>query len=181
MLKLNENSACLLVRDLIIAIANRLVFGLPTERSGYCAIRFANSAVSHGRTNLSASVELEAASRGEVPEFIELPHRSPGARTQGRACGERPGARAEARAERRRNVAEKIAATGTAAVIGIGSGDIGAEPVTAGFALRIDALHRKAGQILHFLSILGAGPDASAARRQLERALRSPGRPNPWW
>ena len=91
----------------------------------------------------------------KFPEFIELAHRSPGARTQGRACRERPGAHAEARAERRRNVAEKIAATGTAAVIGSGSGDIGAEPVTAGCALRIDALHRKAGQIFHFLSILG--------------------------
>ena len=117
----------------------------------------------------------------KFPEFIERPHRSPGARSQRRAGGERPGAHAEARAERRRNVAEKIAATGTAAVIGSGSGDIGPEPVTAGFALRIDALHRKAGQVFHFLSILGAGPDASASRRQLEEVLSSPGRPNPWW
>ena len=106
---------------------------------------------------------------------MELPHRSPGARTQGRACRERPGAHAEARAERRRNVAEKIAATGTAAVIGSGSGDIGAEPVTAGLASRIDALHRKAGQIFHFLSILGPSPDASAARRQREKVQSSPG------
>jgi hypothetical protein len=36
-----------------------------------------------------------------------------------------------------------------------GSGGIGAEPVTAGFALRINALHRKAGQILHFFSLRG--------------------------
>ena len=115
------------------------------------------------------------------PEFIELPRRSPGARTEGRARGERPGAHAEARAERRRNVAEKIAATGTAAVIGSGSSDIGAEPVTAGFALRIDALHRKAGQIFHFLSILGAAPDASASRRQVEKVLSSPWASKSWW
>ena len=88
---------------------------------------------------------------------------------------------AEARAERRRNVSEKIAATGTAAVIGSGSGDIGPEPVTAGFALRIDALHREAGQVLHFLSLRGrqaqAGSDATASRRQLEKVLSSPSRP----
>ena len=118
----------------------------------------------------------------KFPEFIERPHRSPGARSQRRAGGERPGAHAEARAERRRNVAEKIAATGTAAVIGSGSGDIGAEPVTAGCALRIDALHRKAGQIFHFLSILGAGRRcerfAAATRKSSELP---PGRPNPWW
>jgi hypothetical protein len=30
-----------------------------------------------------------------------------------------------------------------------GRGEIGAEPVTAGVALRIDALHGEAGQILH--------------------------------
>jgi hypothetical protein len=33
------------------------------------------------------------------------------------------------------------------------SGDIGAHPLTAGFALRIDTLHRKAGQELHFFSL----------------------------
>ena len=117
----------------------------------------------------------------KFPEFIERPHRSPGARWQRRAGGERPGAHAEARAERRRNVAEKIAATGTAAVSGSGSGDIGAEPVTAGCALRIDALHRKAGQIFHFLSILGAGRRcerfAAATRKssELPRGDQIPG------
>ena len=99
-------------------------------------------------------------------------------RTQGRARGERPGTHAEARAERRRNVAEEIAAAGAAAVIGNGSGDIGAEPVTAGFALLIDALHREAGQILHFLSLIGrkaqAGSGVTASRRQLEKVLSSP-------
>ena len=104
----------------------------------------------------------------KFPEFIERPHRSPGARSQRRAGGERPGAHAEARAERRRNVAEKIAATGTAAVIGSGSGDIGAEPVTAGCAF-------------HFLSILGAGRRcerfAAATRKssELPRGDQIPG------
>ena len=35
------------------------------------------------------------------------------------------------------------------------SGEIGAEPVTAGFALRIDALHGETGQELHFFSLRG--------------------------
>jgi len=73
--------------------------------------------------------------------------------TERRARGERAGAHAEARAERRRNVAEEIAAAGAAAVIGNGSGDISAKPMPAGFTLRIDALHREAGQVLHFLSL----------------------------
>jgi hypothetical protein len=39
------------------------------------------------------------------------------------------------------------------AVAAEGSGGIGAEPVAAGFALRIDALHGEAGQELHSLSL----------------------------
>jgi len=105
-------------------------------------------------------------------------------RTQGRAGGERAGAHAEARAERRRNVAEGIAATGAAAVAAEGSSDIGAEPVTTGFALRIDALHREAGQVLHFLSLRGrkaqAGSAATASRWQLKKVLSSPCRPKPF-
>jgi hypothetical protein len=34
-----------------------------------------------------------------------------------------------------------------------GSGGVGAEPVAAGFALRIDALHGEAGQELHISSL----------------------------
>jgi len=41
------------------------------------------------------------------------------------------------------------------AVAAEGSGDIGAEPVAAGFALRIDALHCEAGQELHSFSLRG--------------------------
>jgi len=41
------------------------------------------------------------------------------------------------------------------AVAAEGSGGIGAKPVAAGFALRIDALHREAGQILHIFSLRG--------------------------
>jgi hypothetical protein len=35
------------------------------------------------------------------------------------------------------------------AIAAEGSSEIGAEPVTAGFALRIDALHGEAGHVLH--------------------------------
>jgi hypothetical protein len=41
------------------------------------------------------------------------------------------------------------------AVASEGSGEIGAEPVTAGVALRIDTLHGEAGQVLHFVSLSG--------------------------
>lgn len=78
---------------------------------------------------------------------------SAGARAERRAGGEGAGAHAEARAERGRNVAEEIAAAGAAAVSGDGSGDVWAEPVTAGLALRIDTLHGETGQELHFFSL----------------------------
>jgi hypothetical protein len=81
---------------------------------------------------------------------VMLRHSSAGTRTERRAGGEGAGTHAEARAEGRGNVAEEIAAAGAATVCAEGSGDIGAEPVAAGVALRIDALHRKAGQELHF-------------------------------
>ena len=101
--------------------------------------------------------------RGRVeekfPKFIEadvlLPRSSAGPRAQRRACGEGAGAHAEARAERRGNVAEEFAAAGAAAVAAQGRSDIGTEPVAAGFTSRIDALHREAGQKLHFFSLRG--------------------------
>jgi hypothetical protein len=71
------------------------------------------------------------------------------------ARGERTRAHAEAWAERRRNVAEEVAAAGAAAVVGDGAGGIGAEPVTAQVAQRIDALHGETGQILHAHSLSG--------------------------
>ncbi len=39
------------------------------------------------------------------------------------------------------------------AVAAEGSGEIGAEPVTASFAERIDALHGETGQVLHLYSL----------------------------
>jgi len=74
---------------------------------------------------------------------------------EGRARGEGAGAHAEARGERRGNVAEEVAAAGAMAVAAEGSGEIGAEPVTAGFAKWIDALHGETGQVLHLFSLSG--------------------------
>jgi len=48
------------------------------------------------------------------------------------------------------------------------SGGIGAEPVAAGFALRIDALHCEAGQELHSFSLRGC-----QAQIKLKRDRRS--------
>jgi hypothetical protein len=74
------------------------------------------------------------------------------ARAKGRAGRKRAGTHTETRAERRRDVAKKFAAAGATAVVGSGSGDIGAHPLTASFAKRIDALHGEARQVLHFFS-----------------------------
>jgi len=59
------------------------------------------------------------------------------------------------RAERRRDVAKKIAAARAAAIVANGIGGVGAQPLAASFALGIDALHGKAGQILHLFSLSG--------------------------
>jgi len=63
------------------------------------------------------------------------------------------------------------------AVAAEGSGGIGAEPVAAGFAIRIDALHREAGHELHFFSPRGRKAQidsgATASRWQLKR-FRAP-------
>jgi hypothetical protein len=75
--------------------------------------------------------------------------------TEGGTRSEGAGAHAEARAEGRGYVAEEVAATRAAAVGAERSSDIGAEPVTAGFALRIDALHGEAGHELHICSLRG--------------------------
>ena len=62
---------------------------------------------------------------------------------------ERTRAEPKPRSEWRRNIAEKFPAARTPAVVVNGPGGIRAKPVAASLALRIDALHRKAGQILH--------------------------------
>jgi len=86
---------------------------------------------------------------------IEIQARSAGARAERRARGERARAHAEARAERRGDVAEEVAAARAAAVVSDGAGGIGAEPVAAGIAQRIDALHGETGQVLHAHSLSG--------------------------
>jgi len=59
------------------------------------------------------------------------------------------------RAKRRGNGAEKVAAARAAAVERSRSRDVGAHPLTAGLAERIDALHGEAGQVLHRFSLSG--------------------------
>jgi hypothetical protein len=102
--------------------------------------------------------------------------RSAGTRAEGRPRGERARAHAEARAERRRNVAKEIAAAGAAAIVGDRTGGIGAEPVSAGFAQRIDALHGETGQILHAHSLSGR---PALRAHNIARAAEAPlGGPN---
>jgi hypothetical protein len=85
-----------------------------------------------------------------------------------RARGERTRAHAEARAEGRRHGTEKVAAAGAAAVVADdGAGYVCAEPVTAGFAQRIDTLHGETGQVLHQDSL--SGPLLFAARQAARR------------
>ena len=106
--------------------------------------------------------QKQRSSRGLGTHNCALVQSLTGPRAQRRAGGEGAGAHAEARAERRGNVAKKIAAAGAVAVAAKESGGIGAEPVAAGFALRIDALHGKAGQKLHFLSPRGRKAQAGS-------------------
>jgi hypothetical protein len=112
------------------------------------------------RSLVRSATEIEADVGGKVPGYagrlgscqtILL------ARTgsEGRSGGEGAGAHAEARAEGRRDVAEEVAAAGAVAVVESGDGDIGAHPLAAGFAERIDALHGKTGQVLHVISLRG--------------------------
>jgi hypothetical protein len=79
-----------------------------------------------------------------------------GTRAQRRTRSQRARAHPETGAKWRRDVAKHVATAGTAAVITDGAGGIGAKPVAARVAKRIDALNGKAGQILH--SIFPSGP-----------------------
>jgi hypothetical protein len=99
------------------------------------------------------------------------------ARAERWARGEGARAHAEAGAEGRRDVAEKVTAAGAATVVEDGPRGIGAEPVTAGFAQRIDALHGEAGQILHVRSLSGR-PALRGHRtaRAAEAPMRGPNR-----
>lgn len=73
------------------------------------------------------------------------------------------------RSERWRNISEEFATAGTTTVVINRSGRVRSEPVTTGFALRIDALHREAGQILH-----AAPPGGRSYSEQKKRSFRAP-------
>jgi hypothetical protein len=63
------------------------------------------------------------------------------------------------------------------AVTAKGRGEIGAEPVTASIALRIDALHGKAGHVLHLFSLSGRKAQIDSiptARRRNRANFRAP-------
>ena len=111
------------------------------------------------RSRVRSATEIEAECAEKFPYFgldeTESVSSLTRTGTQGRAGGEGAGAHAEARGERRGNVAEEVAAAGAMAVAAEGGGEIGAEPVTAGVALRIDALHGEAGHVLHLFSLSG--------------------------
>ena len=51
------------------------------------------------------------------------------------------------------------------AVAAEGCGEIGAEPVTASVALRIDALHGEAGHVLHLFSLSGRKAQVDSGAR----------------
>jgi hypothetical protein len=53
-----------------------------------------------------------------------------------------------------------------------GRGEIGAEPVTAGVALRIDALHGEAGHVLHLFSLSGRKAQIEYDRAATESSKR---------
>jgi hypothetical protein len=59
------------------------------------------------------------------------------------------------------------------AVAAEGSGGVGAEPVAAGFALRIDALHGEAGQELHIYSLRGRKVQADSGTAILRSRPRT--------
>jgi hypothetical protein len=84
----------------------------------------------------------------EIPPFGRhdvFARRESLAGAKGRARGEGARAHAEARGERRRHVSQGIAARGTE----LAADHVGAEPVAARFAIRINALHGGAGHVLH--------------------------------
>jgi hypothetical protein len=83
------------------------------------------------------------------------------ARAQRWAPHERPGPHAKPWPERWRHVTKKVAASGAAPVGSDGTGGVHAQPVAAGLAERIDALHGQAGQVLHSFTSETAKPGQS--------------------
>lgn len=70
-------------------------------------------------------------------------------RPQRRASSQRTRTHAQTRTDRRRHGLQGAAATGAELQARVRAGKMGAQPMTAGSALRIDTLHRPARQILH--------------------------------
>lgn len=112
----------------------------------------------------------------KFPKFQRVNERSARARAQGCACGERTGPHPEA-AQRRRHVAEKIPTARAAAIVGDRARDVHAQPMAAGFAQWINALHGQAGQILHSFTSQAAEPGQFLGRFALTAARRN--RPSP--
>jgi hypothetical protein len=67
------------------------------------------------------------------------------ARAEGRAGGEGAGAHAKARRERRGDMPQGVAARRAE----LAADNVGADPMTARLAIRINALHSGAGHVLH--------------------------------
>ena len=75
---------------------------------------------------------------------------------------------AEAWSQRRRHIAQKIAATRATTIVADRSCGVGTHPLSASFALRIDALHGKTGQKLHVWTPSEAGQTLCAkAQRKI--------------
>lgn len=85
-------------------------------------------------------------------QFFER-KRSARTRPQRRPRCQWPRTHAEARAEGRWDVTQGIAAAGAAALDTKGPGGVCAQPLASRLALRINALHREAGQKLHIVSL----------------------------
>jgi hypothetical protein len=76
------------------------------------------------------------------------------------------------RAQRWRDVSEQIAAAGASAVVTNRASGVGAQPVTASVALRIDALHGETRQILH--NVFPQGPARCVLRPAAQRGAPLP-------
>ena len=103
-----------------------------------------------GWSRARSTVKENLLTPGEAtPALLFCRRRLAGTGAQGRTRGERARAHAEARAKRRRDVAHGIAAAGAEAFDAERASGVGAEPLAASFAQRIDALHGEARHVLH--------------------------------
>jgi hypothetical protein len=90
-----------------------------------------------------------------------------------RPARQRARAHAKTRAERWRHVLQELAAAGTAAIVADGIRSISAHPLATSFALRVDALHGKAGKILHAFPLRGCSFEPTGYGRRCQH-LDSP-------